>query len=191
MITGRNHRLALRPDTLAEASGWIGASAGAGEALFDAVGEYLEERADQANRPRVMVRVSNGPSTPRRRRCSTPGRVEVMRRWWRWPRLGNSGGGGRSPGGREGSVLMRKSDGSEVEAGGEYTLIERPHRRDDVDLQRRSLGHAAADRARLLGVGGFDHVVMVNSGIATDERRDAQDYGWRGCFDELGRALAS
>ena len=32
---------------------------------------------------------------------------------------------------------------------------------------------------------------MVNSGITTDERRDAQDYGWLGCFDELGRALAS
>jgi hypothetical protein len=34
-------------------------------------------------------------------------------------------------------------------------------------------------------------VVMVISGIATDERRDAQDYGWRGCFDEFERALAS
>jgi hypothetical protein len=32
---------------------------------------------------------------------------------------------------------------------------------------------------------GATTVVMVNSGIATDERRDAQDYGWRGCFEEL------
>jgi hypothetical protein len=31
---------------------------------------------------------------------------------------------------------------------------------------------------------------MVNSGIATDERREAQDWGWRGCLDELERALA-
>ena len=28
---------------------------------------------------------------------------------------------------------------------------------------------------------------MINSGISTDERRDAQDEGWQGCFDELER----
>jgi DNA-binding transcriptional ArsR family regulator len=48
VIAGRNHRLALRPDTLAEASGWIENQRSRWEALFDAVGEYLEERADQA-----------------------------------------------------------------------------------------------------------------------------------------------
>jgi DNA-binding transcriptional ArsR family regulator len=48
VIAGRNHRLALRPDTLAEASGWIASQCRRWEALFDAVGEFLEERADQA-----------------------------------------------------------------------------------------------------------------------------------------------
>jgi hypothetical protein len=33
-------------------------------------------------------------------------------------------------------------------------------------------------------------VVLVNSGMSTDERRDAQDNGWHGCFDSLERALA-
>ena len=33
-------------------------------------------------------------------------------------------------------------------------------------------------------------VLMVNSGISTDRRRDAQDDGWHGCFDELERVLA-
>jgi DNA-binding transcriptional ArsR family regulator len=47
VIAGRNHRLALRPDTLAEASGWIESQRRRWESLFDAVGEYLEERADQ------------------------------------------------------------------------------------------------------------------------------------------------
>ena len=47
VIAGRNHRLALRPDTLAEASGWIEIQRRRWESLFDAVGEYLEERADQ------------------------------------------------------------------------------------------------------------------------------------------------
>ena len=33
-------------------------------------------------------------------------------------------------------------------------------------------------------------VRMLNSGISTNERRDGQDEGWRGCFDELERLLA-
>jgi uncharacterized protein YndB with AHSA1/START domain len=32
---------------------------------------------------------------------------------------------------------------------------------------------------------GSTTVLMVNSGISTDERRDSQDEGWRGCLDEL------
>jgi DNA-binding transcriptional ArsR family regulator len=47
VIDGRTHRLALRPDTLAETSKWIEAQRMRWEALFDVVGEYLEERADQ------------------------------------------------------------------------------------------------------------------------------------------------
>ena len=47
VIDGRNHRLALRPDTLAEASEWIEGQRARWEALFDVVGEYLEERADR------------------------------------------------------------------------------------------------------------------------------------------------
>jgi hypothetical protein len=34
-------------------------------------------------------------------------------------------------------------------------------------------------------------VLLVNSRISTDERRDAQGQGWHGCFDELDRQLAS
>ena len=48
VIAGRSHRLALRPDTLAEASKWIETQRTRWEGLFDAVGEYLqEERADR------------------------------------------------------------------------------------------------------------------------------------------------
>ena len=36
---------------------------------------------------------------------------------------------------------------------------------------------------------GRTTVAMVNSGISTDERRQGQDWGWRGCLDELERAL--
>src|SRR2546429_2999698 len=48
VIDGRSHRLALRPDTLAQASKWIETQRTRWEGLFDAVGEYLqEERADR------------------------------------------------------------------------------------------------------------------------------------------------
>jgi DNA-binding transcriptional ArsR family regulator len=47
VIDGRNHRLALRPDTLAETSEWIDRQRTRWAVLFDAVGEYLEERADE------------------------------------------------------------------------------------------------------------------------------------------------
>ena len=46
VIDGRNHRLALRPETLAETSEWIDRQRSRWEALFDVVSEYLEQRAD-------------------------------------------------------------------------------------------------------------------------------------------------
>lgn len=47
IIDGRTHRLALRPDTLAETVQWIERQRTRWEALFDVVGEYLEEQADE------------------------------------------------------------------------------------------------------------------------------------------------
>jgi len=46
VIDGRTHRLALRPETLAEASDWIDNQRARWERLFDVVGEYLEERKE-------------------------------------------------------------------------------------------------------------------------------------------------
>jgi DNA-binding transcriptional ArsR family regulator len=47
VIDGRTHRLGLRPETLAEASDWIGSQRARWERLFDVVDEYLEERKEQ------------------------------------------------------------------------------------------------------------------------------------------------
>ena len=44
VIDGRNHRLALRPATLAETARWIEKQRTRWERLFDVVGEYLEEQ---------------------------------------------------------------------------------------------------------------------------------------------------
>jgi hypothetical protein len=47
LIAGRTHRLALRPETLAETAEWIERQRARWERLFDVVGDYLEERADE------------------------------------------------------------------------------------------------------------------------------------------------
>jgi DNA-binding transcriptional ArsR family regulator len=47
VIVGRTHRLALRPETLADAEGWIGEQRARWERLFDVVGEYLSEQRER------------------------------------------------------------------------------------------------------------------------------------------------
>ena len=88
-------------------------------------------------------------------------------------------------------VVMRRPDGTEVEAQGTFTLIDRPHRLvmtwtfndDPSNEQLLELSFSESD--------GATTVLLVNSGISTDERRDKQAWGWLGCLDELERLLAS
>jgi uncharacterized protein YndB with AHSA1/START domain len=87
-------------------------------------------------------------------------------------------------------VVMRRPDGTEVESEGEYTLIERPQQLvmtwtfgdDPSNEQLIELSFSESE--------GSTTVLMVNSGISTYKRRDGQDGGWHGCFDELERVLA-
>jgi uncharacterized protein YndB with AHSA1/START domain len=117
---------------------------------------------------------------------------EVIRRWFK------PAAGWKEPsaevdlrvGGRF-RVVMRDPDGAPVGAGGEFTLVERPHRLaytwtfddDPSNLQMIEMEFTERD--------GATTVVFVNSNIADPGRRDAQDDGWRTCFDEFERALAS
>ena len=86
-------------------------------------------------------------------------------------------------------VVMRKPDGTPAGARGEYTLIDRPRRLvmtwtfDDDPANEQLIDLSFSES------GGSTTVLMVNSGISTDERRDAQDWGWRGCLDELARVV--
>ena len=116
---------------------------------------------------------------------------EVMRRWfhpapdWHTPEAEvdlQVGGKVR--------VVMRRHDGTEVEAQGEYTLIHRPHRlvmtwTFDDDPSNEQLIELSFSESE-----GSTTVLMVNSGISTDERRSGRHEGWRGCYDELERLLA-
>lgn len=115
---------------------------------------------------------------------------EVMRRWfhcgpaWETPvaevdlRVGGSV-----------RIVMRRPDGRQSGAHGEYTMIDRPHRLvmawtfDDAPSNRQ-LVEVAFDEAD-----GTTTVVLTNREISTEERRQSQDEGWRLCLDELERLL--
>jgi uncharacterized protein YndB with AHSA1/START domain len=88
-------------------------------------------------------------------------------------------------------VVMERPDGTRAEAWGEYALIERPHRLvmtwtfddDPANEQEIELSFSESD--------GSTTVLMVNRGISTVARRDAEDRGWRACLDQLGTLLAA
>ena len=87
-------------------------------------------------------------------------------------------------------VVMRKPDGTQVGVHGEYRLIDRPHRlvmtwTFDDDPSNEQLIELSFSESE-----GSTTVLMVNSGISTGKRRDAQDDGWHGCMRELERSLA-
>jgi uncharacterized protein YndB with AHSA1/START domain len=116
---------------------------------------------------------------------------EVMRRWfhpapdWETPQAEVD----LRVGGRV-RVVMGRPDGTEVEAQGEYTLIDRPRRlvmtwTFDDDPSNEQLLELSFSESE-----GATAVLLVNTGISTEDRRDAQDWGWHGCLEELERALA-
>jgi uncharacterized protein YndB with AHSA1/START domain len=117
---------------------------------------------------------------------------EVIRRWFR-PREGwqePSAEVDLRVGGRI-RVVMRTPDGEPVGAGGEYTLIERPHRLaftwtfDDDPSNQQMIELKFTERD------GVTTVLFVNSEISGKERRDSQYEGWSTCFDEIERVLRS
>jgi uncharacterized protein YndB with AHSA1/START domain len=116
---------------------------------------------------------------------------EVMRRWfhcesdWETPEAEvdlRVGGAVR--------IVMRRPDGTEAWAHGEYTLIDRPRRLAMTWFFEDVPGNEQVVELSFSESGGSTTVVMVNRGISTERRRDAQDVGWRGCLDQLERLLA-
>ncbi len=88
-------------------------------------------------------------------------------------------------------VVMLRPDDTKVQAQGQFRVIDRPHRLvmtwtfDDDPSNVQLIELAFSESV------GSTTVVMVNSGISTDKRRDAQEEGWHGCLDELERVLAN
>jgi len=87
-------------------------------------------------------------------------------------------------------VVMRDPSGAPVEASGEYTEIDRPHRLaftwtfDDNTSNEQLIEIEFTERD------GATTVVFVNSNISQKERRDQQYEGWLACIDNMERALA-
>ncbi|HEX5224368.1 MAG TPA: SRPBCC domain-containing protein [Solirubrobacteraceae bacterium] len=88
-------------------------------------------------------------------------------------------------------VVMRRPDGDDSEMHGEYREIDRP--------RRLVMAWTFADRPanpQLIELsfsesGGATTVVMVNTDISDEARRDNQERGWRACLQELDRVLAT
>ena len=117
---------------------------------------------------------------------------EVMRRWlhagadWQTPEAEvdlRVGGQIR--------IVMRSPDGREAGMGGEFLLIDRPRRLvmtwtfDDVPANQQLLELTFSESA------GSTTVLLVNTRIATEERRESQQTGWDECLGELGRVLGA
>jgi uncharacterized protein YndB with AHSA1/START domain len=88
-------------------------------------------------------------------------------------------------------IVMRSPDGTEVEAWGEYTLIERPHKLAFTWTFDDDPSNQQLIELELTEQDGVTTVMFVNSEISPEERRDRQEYGWGLCFDELDRALTA
>jgi uncharacterized protein YndB with AHSA1/START domain len=88
-------------------------------------------------------------------------------------------------------VVMRTPDGTDYGAGGEYTVIERPHRLaftwtfDDDPSNEQMIEMEFSEED------GVTTVLFVNSNISREERGDQQEEGWQQCFDNMNRALAA
>jgi uncharacterized protein YndB with AHSA1/START domain len=115
---------------------------------------------------------------------------EVMRRWlhcapdWETPIAAvDLRVGGRI------TVVMQRPDGRQPRAEGVFTLIDRPRRLvmtwtfddDPANEQLMELWLTESE--------GSTTVLLINSGISTDERRDGQEWGWHGCLAQLERLL--
>ena len=118
--------------------------------------------------------------------------AEVLRRWlhgmagWETPTAEVD----LRVGGRIRIVMRDPSERTEAGATGEYRVVEPPHRLvftwawDDQRDQPQLIELEFSERD------GATTVLMTNSSIPSDERRESQQRGWNVCLDNLDRVLA-
>lgn len=88
-------------------------------------------------------------------------------------------------------IVMRNPDsGSEVGARGTYTVVEPPHRLAFTWVWDHDPSNPQLIELELSEHEGTTTVLMINSGIPTDQVREDQKGGWHKCYDNLDRLLA-
>jgi len=116
---------------------------------------------------------------------------EVMRRWMHpGPDWGTPEAEVDLRVGGKVRVVMRRPDGSQAQADGEYTVIERPHRLVMTWVFNDDPTNEQLLELTFTQSGATTTVHLLNTRVSTDDRRDGQDWGWRGCLLELERLLA-
>jgi uncharacterized protein YndB with AHSA1/START domain len=89
-------------------------------------------------------------------------------------------------------VVMRDPEtGSEWGARGEYTVVEPPRRLAFTWVWDHDASNPQLIELEFSEDEGRTTVLMINSGIPTDEARDDQEGGWHRCYDNLERALTT
>lgn len=142
-------------------------------------------------RPRVL-RIERTFHAPVERVFAAWTSPEVLRRWlygmpgWETPIAEVD----LRVGGKIRIVMRDLADGSEAGATGEYTVVDPPHR-----LVFTWVWHDQPEQPQLIELEFSEQdrrttVLMTNSAIPTDERRESQQRGWQFCFDNLERLLA-
>jgi uncharacterized protein YndB with AHSA1/START domain len=88
-------------------------------------------------------------------------------------------------------VVMRDPSGAPVEAGGEYTEIDRPRRLAFTWTFDDDLSNQQLIEIEFTERDGATTVLFVNSNISQGERRDQQYEGWLACINNMEHALAA
>jgi uncharacterized protein YndB with AHSA1/START domain len=88
-------------------------------------------------------------------------------------------------------IVMRDRDsGAAHGASGEYHLIDPPRRLVFTWIWDHDPSHVQLVELEFSEREGRTTVMMINSGITTDEVRADQQSGWHRCYDNLERTLA-
>jgi uncharacterized protein YndB with AHSA1/START domain len=89
-------------------------------------------------------------------------------------------------------IVMRNPEtGSELgSAHGEYTVVDPPNKLAFTWVWDHEQENPQMIELEFSEQGGKTTVVMINSGIPTEEDRGSNDRGWNVCFDNLEMVLA-
>jgi len=88
-------------------------------------------------------------------------------------------------------VMRNPATGSSWGAGGEYTVVEPPRRLVFTWMWDHDAANPQLIELEFTEHDGSTTVLMINSGIPTDEVRDDQRGGWQRCYDNLEAVLAA